>query len=107
MAHLEQWLSMRDTQEATEYMRSPAVRDSLRGAADRSVRNRAYRPGRTTLFERNWFAAAFYLADEPAAAAEHFRAIGDTVTTQPWSYFGRGSEGQTFCRARDWAYARG
>jgi len=103
-AHLEEYLERGHDKDALRYMRSATVRASLHEAADRSVRHPQYvrRPGWPLV--HNYFAAAFSLAGEPAAAAEQFRILGDLATDRPWGYIGGFVPEREYCAHRAAAF---
>jgi hypothetical protein len=102
MAHIERWLYYDgfddDEEGADAYLRDPAVRAELRAAAERSVASRAWVPHRWEIAERNAFAMALALVEDPAAC-DQFAVLGDRVTEEPWGYLDRPAA--AFTRLRD------
>lgn len=101
-AHIERWLDLPDGPDRA-HMRQPEVRAALHWAADRSVRHPDYRRRPGWPDSHNSFAMAFWLANEHAALAEQFDALGDLVTRYPWDYLA-GEPAERFARARAQAY---
>jgi len=71
---------------AADYLRSPAVRDEVIRAATHSVLHPNFRPVNGWVTAHSYFALYFSLADDPSAAAVHFRAMGPYAVVEPWSY---------------------
>jgi hypothetical protein len=89
--HLERWLQLRDDgqrAEANAYLRTPAVQEEILAAAARSVLHPAFRPRFNFAKSHGSFAMALSLAGNHAAAAPHFRALGNQATELPWAYLG-------------------
>ncbi|MFD9127858.1 hypothetical protein [Kitasatospora sp. NPDC059571] len=105
LAHLEHWLSL-DGADARAYINSPAVRDRLHEAADRSVRHPAYSRPRGWQSAHNTFAMALSLAGQPAAANLLFRELDGAVTRYPWAYL-NGSPAEAYVKFRDLAARAG
>ncbi|MFE0700846.1 hypothetical protein [Streptomyces sp. NPDC058872] len=98
-AHLEHWLAL-NPEEDFGYMRSPAVRASLREAADHSLRHPDFVRGPGWIQVYNTFAMAFSLADEDRSAQECFRALGGRVTEFPWYYLNGADPAKAFRQLR-------
>lgn len=87
-AHIEHWLEL-PAPENAEYLRRPDVRAEVFEAAARSVLHPHSRP-----LDLGWrnahstFAMIFSVMGEPAAAAPHFRALGNLAYEAPWYYLG-------------------
>jgi hypothetical protein len=103
--HIEHWLDL-PAGEDDKYIGSGPVRESLRAAADRSIRHPGYRPRPGWPGAHNTFAAAFCLSGDLPAAAEQFRLLGDLATEFPWCYL-RGGAGAAYCTWRKVAVRAG
>jgi hypothetical protein len=111
IAQMEQYLEMAaegGTRPAAGHLSSADVHQRLLAAAAHSVLHPA---ARTDVYHHidahNAFAAAHSAAGRPAAAAAHFRVIGNRATEFPWNYLGRGDHAAEFVRHRKAALAKG
>jgi hypothetical protein len=101
-AHIERWLRyhmLGDPEGADAYVRQGAVRAELRESARRSVASPSWSDHRWHVMDRNVFAMAFSLAEDPLAGAE-FEALGPAVADHPWAYLGNPVRAFAAARAR-------
>jgi hypothetical protein len=104
-AHMEHWSDLPDKERAA-YLGSPAVRDQVAAAAHQSVLHPAFRRCYGWVDAHGWFALYHSQVGDLAAAAAHFRAVGEFDLSAPWSSFFGDSE-QRFQQHRAAALAKG
>jgi hypothetical protein len=91
--HLERWLS-----DGRRHLKSAAVRDEIKAAAQRSVLHPAFGRDAGWAQTMNTFAMAFGLIGERDSAAAMFTALGPYASDFPWCY--QGDEVAAFRRGR-------
>lgn len=84
-AHLERWADS-DSRSGRAHLASAAVRDELREHAARSVLHPDASLGVQGAEAHGAFALVYSLGGHAAAAAPHFRAMGERVPPEPWDY---------------------
>jgi hypothetical protein len=99
-AHIERYLAIDEQHRHGRYFQDPEVLAELHDAAERSVWHPAWRPRPGWPREHNLFAFCFALGGDHVAAARHFDAVGDLVTTDPWEHF-HGDLARPFVLLRD------
>lgn len=104
-AHLEHWSDLEGYQ-ATNYLRSPEVQQSVADAARRSVLHPEFLPVYGWASAHSYFALLQCAAENWAAAAIHFRAAGPYVEPDTWEQFYGNAERQ-FHQHRSTALAKG
>jgi hypothetical protein len=82
-AYAERWM---DDKEWRPALKLRQAQEELIDAAHRSVLSPHYRPNYSWVYAHSTFAMVFSIGDNPAAAAPHFRALGDRCSRFPWAY---------------------
>jgi hypothetical protein len=91
LAHIEMWLDAPKGNPQQTYFSSPAVKQEVLAAAQRSILSPAYARSGSPLSwaDRNVFAFCFRLMHDYAAQIQQMMLIGPHVLEFPWQYQGK------------------